>query len=120
VTEAEAILAFRELGVSPVEFHGVKHAPSLVVAQQLLGELQTRAKKGYKAAARRYHPDLHGDDPDKAERLRLVTDAYKQIQELAVRQPPRRRRVRVGQPAGGNSRTWTVNANGIRIRVRFS
>lgn len=42
-------------------------------------------KPAYHAKAHEVHPDKHGDDPVYHEKLRLVREAYQQLQKLEVR-----------------------------------
>ena len=53
-------------------------------------------KRAFRAQARRWHPDLNGNDPIAEERFKLVNEAY------AVLSDPRRRQLwESGQPDGG-------------------
>ena len=57
-----------------------------------------RLKQAFREQARRWHPDLNGNDPVAEERFKLVNEAY------AVLSDPRRRRVwEAGEEAGGGS-----------------
>ena len=56
-------------------------------------------KRAFRAQARRWHPDLNGNDPLAEERFKLVNEAY------AVLSDPRRRQVwEAGMPADGPGR----------------
>ena len=56
-------------------------------------------KRAFRAQARRWHPDLNGNDPLAGERFKLVNEAY------AVLSDPRRRQAwETGQPADGQNR----------------
>ena len=56
-------------------------------------------KRAFRAQARRWHPDLNGNDPLAEERFKLVNEAY------AVLSDPRRRQAwEAGTPADGPSR----------------
>jgi curved DNA-binding protein len=56
-------------------------------------------KRAFRAQARRWHPDLNGNDPLAGERFKLVNEAY------AVLSDPRRRQAwETGQPADGHNR----------------
>ncbi|NDC34758.1 MAG: J domain-containing protein, partial [Synechococcaceae bacterium WB9_2_112] len=53
-------------------------------------------KRAFRTQARRWHPDLNGNDPVAEERFKLVNEAY------AVLSDPRRRQLwENGMPAGG-------------------
>ncbi len=96
LTEDEARRALHELGLSPLDFQRIHAAPSYDLKCRHLDGLKRAAKKGYRKAARRFHPDLQGDDEKKAELFRLVTESYRQIEQLKVRPPrPIARPVRV-------------------------
>jgi len=57
-----------------------------------------RLKQAFREQARRWHPDLNGNDPVAEERFKLVNEAY------AVLSDPRRRRAwEAGEEAGGGS-----------------
>ena len=56
-------------------------------------------KRAFRAQARRWHPDLNGNDPLAEERFKLVNEAY------AVLSDPRRRQAwEAGMPADGSGR----------------
>jgi DnaJ-class molecular chaperone len=56
-------------------------------------------KRAFRAQARRWHPDLNGNDPLAEERFKLVNEAY------AVLSDPRRRQAwEAGMPADGPGR----------------
>ena len=114
ITEEETQTALQELGLSFRAFSLVRHAPTFEEAQQQLDLLKTASKKGYKAAALRLHPDRNPEADTSL--FRLVTEVNKQIQELSVRPPPRP--VRRLFYSGGRGRVVTVDANGIRVRIR--
>ena len=50
------------------------------------GSSQEQLKRAFRQEARRWHPDLNGNDPVAEERFKLVNEAY------AVLSDPRRRR----------------------------
>jgi len=96
LTEQEAQRALHELGLLPSDFQRIDRASTYALKCQYLDSLKAKAKKGYRAAARRLHPDRAGNDEKQVELLRLVIESYKQIEKLKVRPPqPAMRRVRV-------------------------
>jgi curved DNA-binding protein len=64
----------------------------------------TRLKQAFREQARRWHPDLNGNDPVAEERFKLVNEAY------AVLSDPRRRRAwEAGEEAGGAGGSGSAN-----------
>jgi DnaJ-class molecular chaperone len=63
-----------------------------------------RLKQAFREQARRWHPDLNGNDPVAEERFKLVNEAY------AVLSDPRRRRAwETGDDAGGGGGSGSAN-----------
>ena len=79
LTDEQLLWCVEELGISPEDFLRVRQAASDEAARQALDDLHRKAKKGFRAASRRLHPDLHGDDPEKAAQLQLLSVAYEEI-----------------------------------------
>jgi hypothetical protein len=124
LTEAQAVQVLRELGISPGAFQTVRACRTLKEATRKLAALKATAKRGYRDAAFRLHPDRNPDDPEKEELFKLVTRVHTQIQELKVRPPaPPRPRVVMHWPSttvttSTSSTTTTLGSNGIRVTVR--
>ena len=90
MTNEEIKQAMEELGLVPEDFLAVKRAGSPVEAREVLGMLQAKARRGFKRAALRLHPDVGGD----AALFVQVKGVLDSIEALQVRVPPVRRPVR--------------------------
>lgn len=90
MTNEEIKQAMEELGLVPEDFLAVKQAMSSVEAREVLGVLKAKARRGFKKAALRLHPDVGGD----AALFVQVKEALDNIEALQVRVLPPRRPVR--------------------------
>ena len=126
MTEVQAVQALRELGISPGDFATVRHARDLKEATRKLAALKACAKRGFREAAMRLHPDRNPGDMAKEEMFKLVTEAHRQIQALRVRPPvvmssprPRRWPATTVRTSDGET-TTTLYRNGVRVRIRVA
>lgn len=63
---------------------------------EALAHLKTKAKRRYKAAAMRLHPDRTGGDAEKAEDFKLVSRFMRELEQAApVKPKPQKRRISV-------------------------
>jgi hypothetical protein len=124
MTEVQAIMVLRELGIDPNDFATVRLARTLKEATRKLAALKASAKRGFKEAALRLHPDHNPGDSEKEELFRLVTTAHKEIQDLKVQAPPsparRRTRVRAWPSTTIRTTTTTTTIDGAGVRVRVT
>ena len=125
MTEVQAVQALRELGISPGDFATVRHARDLKEATRKLAALKACAKRGFREAAMRLHPDRNPGDMAKEEMFKLVTEAHRQIQALRVRPPTVARPRARHWPAttvrtSDGATTTTLYRNGVRVRIRVA
>jgi hypothetical protein len=119
MTNEEIERAMDELGIVPEDFLAVKRAVSFVEAKEVLQVLQDKARRGFKKAALRLHPDVGGD----AQAFIRVKEALDHIEALQLRLPPRPRPVPVmhvtfvnhgmGSATSTTSTTYAWNPTGV-------
>ncbi len=73
-------------------FEQVRRAQSPAEAERLLSEMKTLAKRNYRKASRKLHPDLTGNDPKKSELFRVLTEVMDEVGKLKIHSPPPRPR----------------------------
>ena len=89
LSEADAVRAMRELGITPADFQLIEQASSYPEKCERLEELRAKAKAGFKKAALRLHPDIPANrSEEKTEMFKLVARVLDDIGRLRVR-PPR-------------------------------
>lgn len=89
MTDLDLARATRLLGLSPADLQGIRTGDGLAA-------LKGKAKKGYRAAAMRLHPDRTGGDAAKAEDFKLVSafmDALGRMEPPKPVRPPRRKAI---------------------------
>lgn len=81
-----------QLGLTPEHFEEVRHCPSAEAAERVLSEMKALAKRNYRKASKLLHPDLTGNDPEKAALFRLLSEVVQEVEKLkiTVPQPPPR------------------------------
>lgn len=77
MSDAELLLALRELDIEPSEFDIPRSACALEA-------LKSKVSKRFRKAARRLHPDVTNNDPAKAERFRIVCEFAQEVDGLTV------------------------------------
>ena len=82
------------LGIVPADFRNIQQAKSLEVAESYLDTLKMKAKKGFREAARKIHPDVAGDAAD-VEQFHRLTAGMRYIEALTVTPPKRRIRYKI-------------------------
>ncbi len=87
MTDLDLDRAVRLLGLTPADLR------SLRTPEGLAG-LKTRAKRAWKAAALRLHPDRTGGDEARTEDFKLVTGFLEELGRLEVPATPLRKRRR--------------------------
>jgi len=119
MTNEEIKRAMDELGIVPEDFLAVKQAVSFVEAKEVLQVLKDKARRGFKKAALRLHPDVGGD----AQLFIQVKEALDHIESLQLRLPPRPRPAPVmhvtlvdhgmGAATSTTSTTYAGNTSGV-------
>lgn len=64
---------------------------------------EAQIKDAYRTLAKRYHPDLHPDDPNAARRMNEINEAYDQIKNPQAQRDATDQTRRTQQPYGGYS-----------------
>lgn len=83
-----------QLGLTTEKFEQVRRARSVPEAEQLLLRLKAQAKRCYRQATRKLHPDLTGNDPKKTELFRILTEVMEKVDNLKIQPQPRPVRLR--------------------------
>jgi hypothetical protein len=121
MTNEEIKQAMEELGLVPEDFLAVKQATSFFEAKEVLGVLKAKARRGFRKAALRLHPDVGGD----AALFIRVKEVLDNVEALQVRMPPPRRPVRyvpmhvtfvnhgIGTASSTTSTTYEWNPPGV-------
>jgi len=107
LTDAEIREAMDVLGLVPQDFLTVKQARTPEEAKEVLRVLKDKARRGFKKAALKLHPD-HGGDQTLFVRVKSVVE---HIESLQVRPRPVPRRVVMYRPAGIGIVFGTTNAS---------
>ena len=80
---------FVALGVHPRDLQEIgRTSQSVQEAQERLDALKAVAKKGYRKAAHANHPDKHGDDPEKVEFFKALSEQWAALSEVEIAQRP--------------------------------
>jgi hypothetical protein len=85
--KAKVQAALFDLGVTAEMIGAVRRAP-LPQAQALLAQVKENARRHYRRHVFELHPDRTGNDPEKTERLHVLTRVLEDLAKLTV-QPPR-------------------------------
>lgn len=78
MTDTDIIRATGLLGLRPADFLAMRESG------ESLGRLKAKAKRGYRAAAMRLHPDRTGGDVAKAEDFKLVSAFMQEVEALPL------------------------------------
>jgi len=113
MTDVQIEQALREIGISSRDFTAVRRSQDLEEASRRLRVLKADAKRGYRQAAIRLHPDRNSGDAAKEELFKIVSEAYRKIQALRIR-PSRPDRRRPRNSVGASHRS------GVRVRIRVN
>jgi hypothetical protein len=84
VTDADLARATSLLDLSPADLQGLRTKAGLAA-------LKRKAKKSYRAAAMRLHPDRTGGDAAKAEDFKLVSAFMDELDRMVPPEPVRRK-----------------------------
>jgi hypothetical protein len=85
-TELGEVMAI--LGLVPQDFMVVKQAKDLNEAREVLKLVKEKARKGFKKAALRLHPDHNGGDEQKTALFIRTKAVLDHLDKLEVRPPP--------------------------------
>ena len=88
ITDQELPEVMEALGLVREDFLCVKEARNLMEAQENLKLLKDKAKKGFRKAAIRLHPDVNGGDEKKTEMFKKVMELSKHIEKLKIQPRP--------------------------------
>lgn len=86
MTDSDLCRAMCLLNLTPGELLELRKGQTQAARQEALDSLKARAKRKYRQAACRLHPDKTGGDEGKTEDFKLIT-AF--IEELERMEPPR-------------------------------
>lgn len=122
LTDKQLQAALVELDIALDEFR-VLHTPASVQEmKERLEAFQEKAKKAYRKAALRLHPDRNPDNPEAEEMFKLVAEAFHQIQNLRVQARPKPRPavwVHTVTYGTGTSTTSSWGSGGtVRINIK--
>lgn len=90
MTDGELVRALFLLGLSAGDLLAIRKG------EAALTKLREKAKKRYRKAAHRLHPDKTGGDEAKAADFRLLNDFMRELDRMALPRPPIRQRRRTG------------------------
>lgn len=109
ITEPELTQLLGLLGLYPNDFASVRNSSSVEEATQKLEDLKVRAKPGFKKLAIELHPDKTGNDTEKTEKFKKITEVMEWLQKLEIQPVPIPRFVTFVQVtvSGSNSTTTT-------------
>lgn len=87
---ARVVALLRELGVDyPAEFRTIEHMP-FEAGVKTLEALKERVRKNYRRLAFELHPDRTGNDSEKTAQFKALTEMYRMVEKVTLRQPPPR------------------------------
>lgn len=90
MTDTDLLRAVSLLGLHAEDLRAFREGP------EALACLKAKAKRGYKAAAMRLHPDRTGGDAEKAEDFKLVSQFVRELEQaVPVKPKPKKRRMSV-------------------------
>ena len=90
MTDSDLLRAVSLLGLRAEDLQAFREGP------EALSHLKAKAKRGYKAAAMRLHPDRTGGDAEKAEDFKLVSQFVRELEQaVPVKPKPKKRRMSV-------------------------
>lgn len=75
------------LGITAEDFNEVRRQRTYEEAVAKLEEVKEKVRKGYKKLAFELHPDRTGDDVEKTELFKIITQVKQDIESLQIERP---------------------------------
>jgi len=82
VTDSDLQRALRLLGLSPKDILEIRRGATYVSRKKALVELRSKAKRAYKQAALKLHPDVNGGDEAKTADFRLLNQFIEELDHM--------------------------------------
>lgn len=105
LSDAEWAEALTELGLDVAKFLDLFNTAKMSLIEDKLASMQDQAKRGYREAAFKWHPDKNNGDDTK---FKLISTAYKTIMGMKARKKPK-----VKKPSTTRRGTLT-----LKIRIK--